>query len=133
MQALLRNHPVPPPDARPCTPAPPRAGAAIHSHLPALMPPLLTLASSHPDTSPAAAAAHQAVAAVAMAVQEDGLYLLMQELQRGLEVRRRGGVCFAPRKRCPSASPAAACTAARRRLRGCPPLLRSRCACRLLG
>ncbi|KAL4419436.1 hypothetical protein ABPG77_006363, partial [Micractinium sp. CCAP 211/92] len=68
------------------------AGAAIHSHLPALMPPLLTLASSHPDVSPAAAAAHQAVAAVALSVQEDGLYLLMQELQRGLEepARRRG-------------------------------------------
>lgn len=51
---------------------PPRrthAGAAIHSHLPALMPPLLTLASSHPDVSPAAAAAHQAVAAVALSVQ----------------------------------------------------------------
>ncbi|KAI3427088.1 hypothetical protein D9Q98_007027 [Chlorella vulgaris] len=68
------------------------AGAAIHAHLAALMPPLLALASSHPDVSPAAAAAHQAVAAVALSVQEDGLYLLMQELQRGLEepARRRG-------------------------------------------
>jgi hypothetical protein len=45
------------------------AGAAIHPHLAALMPPLLTLASKHPDVSPAAAAAHQAVAAVALAVQ----------------------------------------------------------------
>lgn len=121
-------------------PLPPPAGAAIHGHLAALLPPLLTLASSHPDVSPQAAAAHQAVAAVALsvqvgspcapgcaqagpacrswnrhvlfvlsqqscarafnqsapasvvAVQEDGLYLLMQELQRGLEepARRRG-------------------------------------------
>lgn len=119
---------------------PPPAGAAIHGHLAALLPPLLTLASSHPDVSPQAAAAHQAVAAVALSVQvgspcapgcaqadaacrssnkhvlyiffqpicarafnqsapacvvsvqEDGLYLLMQELQRGLEepARRRG-------------------------------------------
>ncbi|PRW50843.1 Translational activator GCN1 isoform A [Chlorella sorokiniana] len=68
------------------------AGAAIHGHLAALLPPLLALASNHPDVSPQAAAAHQAVAAVALSVQEDGLYLLMQELQRGLEepARRRG-------------------------------------------
>jgi hypothetical protein len=45
------------------------AGGAIHAHLPALVPPLLALASDHPDTSPAAAAAHQALAAVALAVQ----------------------------------------------------------------
>lgn len=68
------------------------AGAAIHPHLGALMPPLLTLASKHPDVSPQAAAAHKAVAAVSLAVQEEGLYLLMQELQRSLEepARRRG-------------------------------------------
>lgn len=45
------------------------AGAAIHPHLAALMPPLLGLASSHPDVSLQAAAAHQAVAAVALSVQ----------------------------------------------------------------
>lgn len=45
------------------------AGAAIHPHLAALMPALLALASRHPDVSPQAAAAHQAVAAVALAVQ----------------------------------------------------------------
>jgi hypothetical protein len=68
------------------------AGAAIHALLPAIMPPLLSLASDHPDVSPAAAAAHAALAAVAAAVQEDGVHLLLAEAQRGLEdpKRRRG-------------------------------------------
>ena len=39
------------------------AGAAIHPHLGAVLPPLLALAAAHPDVSPVAAAAHQARAA----------------------------------------------------------------------
>lgn len=68
------------------------AGPAIHSHLPTIMPPLLTLASSHPDVSPAAAAAHAALASVAGSIQEDGLHFYMQELHKGLDepARRRG-------------------------------------------
>eukprot|EP00887_Chlorella_sp_A99_P001205 scaffold14.g1205.t1 len=63
------------------------AGAAIHPHLAALLPPLLALANQHPD----------AVAQVALAVQEDGLYLLVSELEKGLgdpNRRRRAPACL---------------------------------------
>lgn len=50
-------------------PFPDAAGAAIHSHLQAIMPPLLQLTCSHPDTSPTVAAAHEAVSHVALSVQ----------------------------------------------------------------
>lgn len=61
------------------------AGAALHAHLGSLLPALLALTSGHPDVSPATAAAHDAQRAVVLAVQEDGLYLLIAELLKGLD------------------------------------------------
>ncbi|KAL6771130.1 hypothetical protein ACKKBF_B34035 [Auxenochlorella protothecoides x Auxenochlorella symbiontica] len=61
------------------------AGAALHAHLGSLLPALLALTSEHPDVSPATAAAHDAQRAVVLAVQEDGLYLLIAELLKGLD------------------------------------------------
>lgn len=71
------------------------AGTAIHSHLNTVMPPLLQLASDHPDTSPRASAAHAAASQVALAVGDDGVHLLVNELVKSLDdpARRRGGAC----------------------------------------
>ena len=69
------------------------AGPTIHSHLHVIMPTLLTEAGYHPDVSPVAAAAANALASVAGAVQEDGLHLFMSEIHKGLDeggLRRNG-------------------------------------------
>ena len=66
------------------------AGPALNAHLATALPKLLILANA-PEAGPKEAAAKEAVAAVAMAVQEDGLHLLVSELHRSLEdvTRRR--------------------------------------------
>ena len=70
------------------------AGPSIHSHLQVVMPTLLMEAGKHPDVSPAAAAAHAALASISGAVQEDGLHIFMGEVHKGLDeggLRRAGG------------------------------------------
>jgi hypothetical protein len=73
------------------------AGAAIHSHLPVVMPAILQQAGKHPDTSPAAAAAHGALASISRAVQDDGLHLFMAEVHKGLDEggKKRSGAASA--------------------------------------
>ena len=61
------------------------AGPAIHSHLGNIMPPLL-LEASEPDTSdPRSKAATNALQKVSAAVAEEGVYLLLGQLEKGLE------------------------------------------------
>jgi hypothetical protein len=64
-------------------------GPAIHSHLSHMLPPLLRLAGAEPgpdgDQPPTAAAAAGAVGSIVGAVAEDGVYLLVAELQKALE------------------------------------------------
>ena len=60
------------------------AGPTLNAHLASALPKLLVLANA-PETGPREAAAREAVAAVALAVQEDGLHLLVSELHRSLE------------------------------------------------
>ncbi|KAK9840722.1 hypothetical protein WJX81_000165 [Elliptochloris bilobata] len=66
------------------------AGVAINAHLSHILPPLLALASSDGNL-PGPAAARESVTKVVAAVNEDGLYLLVAQLEKGLEdsARRR--------------------------------------------
>ena len=57
-----------------------RAGPAIHTHLGAVMPPLLSLASQASAPSAAPEAATEAVHQVSAAVAEDGAYLLIAQV-----------------------------------------------------
>ena len=67
------------------------AGPAIHSHLGAVLPPLLALASQAERQSVAAEAATGAIRQVSAAVAEDGAYLLIAQVRQcvvGFSVRR---------------------------------------------
>ncbi|KAK2076339.1 hypothetical protein QBZ16_000864 [Prototheca wickerhamii] len=69
-----------------------RGARALHAHLGTVVPALLALARDHPDVSPAAAAAHDTLRGVALAVKEDGLYALGA---RGRARRRGAAVAIA--------------------------------------
>ncbi|KAK9866109.1 hypothetical protein WJX84_009505 [Apatococcus fuscideae] len=61
------------------------AGASMHNYLVHIMPPLLTLASKAEAAGPVVAAAKKAVSKISSAVTEEGVYLLIAELDKGLE------------------------------------------------
>ncbi|KAK9804294.1 hypothetical protein WJX72_005256 [[Myrmecia] bisecta] len=61
------------------------AGPSIHPHLHSIFPPLLVLAAQHDDIAPAVPAAKEALAKVSAGVAEDGVYLLVAELEKALE------------------------------------------------
>ena len=57
----------------------------MHNYLVHIMPPLLTLASKAEAAGPVVAAANKAVSKISSAVTEEGVYLLIAELDKGLE------------------------------------------------
>jgi hypothetical protein len=65
------------------------AGPGAAGQLPAVVFPLLAAANKHPDASPAAAAAHAALAQVAACVPEDSLHVYVSECLRSLDDARR--------------------------------------------
>eukprot|EP00891_Asterochloris_glomerata_P006557 jgi/Astpho2/6557/e_gw1.00099.3.1_t len=61
------------------------AGPSIHSHLSHIMPVLLKTAGQVPAEKPSGAAARDSILRVSAAVTEDGVYLLISELEKALE------------------------------------------------
>ncbi|KAK9857624.1 hypothetical protein WJX84_011127, partial [Apatococcus fuscideae] len=61
------------------------AGASMHNYLHHIMPPLLTLASKPESAGPVVASSKKAIAKISGAVAEDGVHLLIAELDKGLE------------------------------------------------
>ena len=60
------------------------AGHTLNAHIGTAVPKLLALANQ-PEVGPKEEAAREAVALLALSVQEDGLHLLVSELHRALE------------------------------------------------
>ena len=60
------------------------AGHTLNAHISTAVPKLLALANQ-PEAGPKEEAAREAVALLALSVQEDGLHLLVSELHRALE------------------------------------------------
>ena len=65
------------------------AGPSIHAHLGAVMPPLLLEASAGSPEEPRPRAAAEALRQICAAVAEEGIYLLIGQLDKGLEDKSR--------------------------------------------
>ena len=57
----------------------------MHNYLLHIMPPLMVLASKPDSAGPVVASAKKAISKIVNALTEDGVYLLVSELDKGLE------------------------------------------------
>ena len=57
----------------------------MHNYLHHIMPPLLTLASKPESAGPVVGSSKKAIAKISSAVAEDGVHVLIAELDKGLE------------------------------------------------